>query len=56
MTIYIKNKILIKFKSKLPKLAEINKGERQGCRLSSTLFNTIQSHYRLGVAQRVPGS
>ena len=37
--IYTKNKILIKFNNKLSKLVEINKGVRQGCQLSPTLFN-----------------
>ena len=39
MDIYTQNKILIKFKNKLSKLAEINKGVRQGCPLSPTPFN-----------------
>jgi hypothetical protein len=34
-----KNKILIKFSSKLSKLAEINKEACQGCPLLLTLFN-----------------
>jgi len=37
--IHIKVKILIKFNSKLSKLAEINKGACQGCLLLLTLFN-----------------
>ena len=37
--IYTQNKILIKFSNKLSKLVEINKGVRQCCRLSQTLFN-----------------
>ena len=35
---YKQNKILIKYKSKLSKLAEINKEVCQGCPLSPTLF------------------
>ena len=38
--IYTQNKILIKFNNKLSKPVEINKGVRQGCPHSSTLFNT----------------
>ena len=37
--IYSQNKVLIKFNNKLSKLVEINKGVRQGCSLSPTLFN-----------------
>ena len=36
--IYTQNKILVKFNNKLSKRVEINKGVRQGCPLSSTLF------------------
>jgi len=39
VNIYTKNKILIKFNNKLSKSVEINKGVRQGCPLSLTLFN-----------------
>jgi len=37
--IYTQNKILIIFSNKLSKPVEINKGVRQGCPLSPTLFN-----------------
>jgi len=37
--IYAQNKILIKFNNKLSKPVEINKGVRQGCPFSPTLFN-----------------
>jgi len=39
LDIYTQNKILIKFNNKLSKPVEINKGARQGCPLSSTLFS-----------------
>jgi hypothetical protein len=37
--IYTQNKMLIKFNNKLSKSVEINKGVRQVCPLSPTLFN-----------------
>ena len=39
MDLYTQNKILIKFNTKLSKLAEMNKGISQGYPLSPTLFN-----------------
>ena len=36
---YTQNKILIKLNNKLSKPVEVNKGVRQGCILSTTLFN-----------------
>ena len=39
MIIYTQNRILIKFNNKQSKPVEINKGVRQGCLLSPTLFN-----------------
>ena len=36
---YTQNKILIKLNNKLSKPVEVNKGVRQGCLLSTTLFN-----------------
>jgi len=40
--IYTQNKILIKFNNKLSKPVEINKGLRQCCPLSPTLFNLLK--------------
>jgi hypothetical protein len=44
--IYTQNKILIRFNNKLSKPAEINKGVRQGCPLSPTLFNVCLFSWR----------
>jgi len=40
--IYTQNKILIKYKNKLSKPVEINKGVSQGCPLSPKLFNIFR--------------
>jgi hypothetical protein len=37
--VYTQNKIMIIFYNKISKLLETNKGVRQGCHLSPTLFN-----------------
>jgi hypothetical protein len=39
VNVYTQNKTMVKFYNKLSKLVEINKGVRQGCTLSPTLFN-----------------
>jgi hypothetical protein len=57
LDVYTQNKIMIKFYYKNSKLVKINKGVRQGCPLSITLFNIYldeiitkwQTHDKIGI-------